>query len=116
MDELKPIELKDILSLNDLFNTVLLLTFSNNVVVIFGAEWYSPYTNLKKDIYKEYTNHKVQFVFVDVNKNDDLMLEYKIKTIPHFIFLNVEKESNVLYKSDKLNKVQLFSAINNIFK
>lgn len=79
------------------FNDAMALSESTKmpILVIFGADWCVYCKNLKKDIENGQLNKELDsyiVCYVDIDKNNDLKKEFKVKTLPDSRIIRDKKE------------------------
>ena len=59
------------------------------VVLIFSANWCGPCRIMRPDLEKlaEEYRGKIRFLYIDTDKNIEISMTYKVKSIPHTVFM-----------------------------
>lgn len=81
-------------------------THNKNIFVYFGAKWCHNCVQFGQVIADKEVKEKLSkyiFVYVDIDKNRDLVRKYKISGVPYYAIIN-SKESIILEGKGYLNK------------
>ena len=83
---------------------------NTNVILQCGAKWCSPCVQAKR--YVKSIGAEDKIIYVDVEDNEALVSEYKIKNLPTFILLDIEgKEIERFVGFDKVKITALLEKI-----